>query len=139
MSTFFLFLLQGYENTARISRHSSFHWNNQFADILRYLETHFETLTVEKLAARFGYSTRQIIRIIRSVTGKNFSQIQTELRMQKAARMLTSQTASMEDISVETGFSNLSSFYRTFRKYYNCTPKEYATSHVFSQQHITEI
>ena len=139
MSTFFLFLLQGYENTAKISRYNSFHWNNQFADILRYLETHFETLTVEKLAARFGYSTRQIIRIIRSVTGKNFSQIQTELRMQKAARMLTSQTASMEDISVETGFSNLSSFYRAFRKYYNCTPKEYATSHVFSQQHITEI
>lgn len=130
MSTFFLFLLQGYENTARISRHNSFHWNNQFADILRYLETHFETLTVEELATRFGYSTRQIIRIIHSVTGKSFSQIQTELRMQKAARMLTSGTASMENVSAETGFANLSSFYRTFKKYYNCTPKEYAALHL---------
>ena len=88
---------------------------------------------------RFGYSTRQIIRIIHSVTGKSFSQIQTELRMQKAVRMLTSQTASLEDISAETGFANLSSFYRAFKKFYNCTPKEYAASHVFSQRHITEI
>ncbi len=129
MSTFFLFLLQGYENTAQISHHISFHWNNQFADILRFLETHFEILTVEELAMRFGYSTRQIIRIIHSVTGKSFSQIQTELRMQKAARMLASGNISMENISAETGFANLSSFYRAFKKYYNCTPKEYAASH----------
>ena len=127
MSTFFLFLLQGYENTARISRHNSFHWDNQFANILRFLETHYEKLTVAELAVRFGYSTRQIIRIIYSVTGKSFSQIQTELRMQKAARMLTSGTASMEDISAETGFANLSSFYRAFKNFYNCTPKEYAS------------
>ncbi len=126
MSTFFLFLLQGYENTAQISRRNSFYWNNEFANILRFLETHYETLTVEKLAAQFGYSTRQIIRIIHSVTGKSFSQIQTELRMQKAARMITSGTASMEKISTEVGFANLSSFYRAFKKYYNCTPKEYA-------------
>ena len=129
MSSFFLFLLQGYEETARISRHNGFHWNKQFAYILRFLETHYETLTVEELAMQFGYSTRQIIRIIHSVTGKSFSQIQTELRMQKAVRMLTSQTASMEDISAETGFANLSSFYRAFKKFYNCTPKEYANSY----------
>lgn len=134
MSTFFLFLLQRYENTARISRHNSFHWDNQFANILRFLETHYETLTVEDLAVRFGYSTRQIIRIIHSVTGKSFSQIQTELRMQKAARMLTSRTASMEDISAEIGFANLSSFYRAFKKFYNCTPKEYAATHSFHHQ-----
>ena len=129
MSTFFLFLLQGYENTARISRHNGFHWDNEFANILRFLETHFATLTVEELAAQFGYSTRQIIRIIHSVTGKSFSQIQTDLRMQKAVRMLTSKTASMESISAETGFANLSSFYRAFKKYFHCTPKEYTTLH----------
>ena len=133
MSTFFLFLLQGYENTARISRHNGFHWDNQFANILRFLETHYETLTVKELAVRFGYSTRQLIRIIHSVTGKSFSQIQTELRMQKAARMLTSRTASMEAISAEIGFANLSSFYRAFKKFYNCSPKEYAASHSFSE------
>ena len=127
MSTFFLFLLQGYENTARISRYHSFHWDNQFANILRFLEAHYETLTVDELAAQFGYSKRQIIRIIHAVTGKNFSQLQTELRMQKAARMLSSRTASIENISAETGFANLSSFYRAFKKYYNCTPKEYTT------------
>ena len=129
MSTFFLFLLQGYENTARMSRHTGFHWDNEFANILRFLETHFATLTVEELAAQFGYSTRQIIRLIHSVTGKSFSQIQTDLRMQKAVRMLTSKTASMESISAETGFANLSSFYRAFKKHFHCTPKEYAALH----------
>lgn len=123
MSTFFL--LQGYENTAWISRHNGFHWDNHSANILHYLETHFATLTVEKLAAQFGYSKRQIIRIIQSITGQTFSEIQTDLRMQKAVRMLTSGTASMDDISAETGYANLSSFYRAFKKYYDCTPKEY--------------
>lgn len=134
MSTFFLFLLQGYENTARTSRHNGFHWNNHFTNILRYLETHFATLTVEELATQFGYSRRQIIRILQSVTDKSFSQIQTDLRMQKAVRMLTSQTASIEEISDEIGFANLSSFYRAFKKYYGCTPKEYAALQLVPQE-----
>ncbi|MBQ7371495.1 MAG: helix-turn-helix transcriptional regulator [Blautia sp.] len=125
MSGFFLTLLQGYENTAQISSHTSFHWKPQFAEILRYIQENYSTVTLEDLTEKFSYSERQIIRIIKNSTGQNFSQLQTKLRMEHAGQLLKMQELSMESIAVEVGFSNLSSFHRAFVRYYGCTPGEY--------------
>jgi len=39
--------------------------------------------------------------------------------------MLKGGAASVEDIALETGFSDRTSFYRAFRSYFDCTPKQY--------------
>lgn len=122
MSSFFLLLLQEYEDRAQISRHSSFCWKPEYAEILREIQENFKDLTLEQLSAKYGYSRRQMIRIIQSCTGQSFTALQTRLRMEKAARLLKSQTASVESIADEIGFSDLPSFYRAFKRYFGTTP-----------------
>lgn len=129
MSSFFLFLLQEYEDTAQISRHSDFRWKPEYAEILSYLQERFSSVTLEDLSERFGYSRRQLIRIIQASTGSSFTALQTQLRMEKAARMLSSRTASVDDIALDVGFTDRSCFYRAFSKYFGCTPKEYINVH----------
>lgn len=125
MSSFFLCLLQEYESTAQISRHSDFRWKPEFAVILGYIQEHFRSVTLEELSEKFRYSRRQLIRIIQNSTGSSFTELQTRLRMEKAACMLSSRTASVDDIALEVGFTDRSSFYRAFNKYFGCTPREY--------------
>ena len=125
MSSFFLFLLQEHEDKVQISRHSDFSWKPEYAALLTELESGFATVTLEKLASKYGYSRRQLIRIIQSCTGSSFTAIQTRMRMEKAARMLKARTASVDEIAYEVGFSDRTSFYRAFRIYYGCTPKQF--------------
>ena len=125
MSSFFLVLLQEYEETAQISKQSGFRWKPEYAALLTDLESRFTVVSLEELATKYGYSRRQVIRIIQDCTGESFTQLQTRLRMEKAARMLRGGTASMEDIALETGFSDRTCFYRAFRSYFHCTPKQY--------------
>lgn len=125
MGTFFLYLLQNYEQTARISAKSKFHWKPEFAEIFSFIQEHYRTVSIEELSNVFNYSQRQIIRIIRSSTDKTFSQLLTQLRMEKAATLVISENMTLEQISNEVGYSSLSSFYRVFVNYYGVTPGEW--------------
>ena len=125
MSSFLLRLLQDYEETVRVSKNSELHWNSRFAEILLYIQENYPSLTLDQLSDKFGYSRRQLIRIIRATTGSTFTELQTRLRMEKAACALLARTASVESIAYEVGFEDRTSFYRAFSRYYGCTPGEY--------------
>lgn len=125
MGTFFLYLLQNYEHTTLVSKKSKFHWKPEFAAIFSYIQEHYQTVTMEELSGVFNYSQRQIIRIIQNSTGKTFSQLLTQLRMEKAATVILSKDLPLEQIANEVGYSSLSSFYRVFVNYYGMTPGEW--------------
>lgn len=50
-------------------------------------------------------------------------------RLQKARNMLAGGSLSIKEISAECGFSNLESFYRAFKKYFDITPGDYRIKH----------
>ena len=80
---------------------------------------------MDELSVVFNYSQRQIIRIIQNSTGKTFSQLLTQLRMENAAALVLSKELPLEQIANEVGYSSLSSFYRVFVNYYGMTPGEW--------------
>ena len=49
----------------------------------------------------------------------------TDVRMQKAAKLLTQSSDAVTEIAKKTGYPDLFSFSRAFSKYYNCPPSEY--------------
>lgn len=122
MQTFFVSLLQGYEQTARMSKQSGFHWKPEFSEIFAYIQDHYQTVTLKELSRQFNYSQRQLIRIIESSTSKTFSGLVTQLRMEKAASMLKAGNYSVEEIAAETGYHSLSSFYRAFTEQHGMPP-----------------
>lgn len=125
MGTFFLYLLQNYEQTAHVSKKSKFHWKPEFAAIFSYIQEHYQTVTMEELSAVFNYSQRQIIRIIQNSTSKTFSQLLTQLRMDKAATLVSAGEIPLEQIASDIGYSSLSSFYRVFLNYYGMPPGQF--------------
>ena len=93
------------------------------SQILEYIELHSDKATLKSVAAHFGYHPVYLSRLLPQKTGKNFSQIQLDFRMQKAAILLRSTELSIEKISAILGYNNNSNFYKAFREYYGTSPR----------------
>lgn len=124
-STFFLYLLRQYEHIAQVSSHSTLSWKPEFSEMLIYIQTNYRTVTLEKVSQKFGYSPRQIMRIIKNSTDKTFTALLTQLRMEKAVALIKQNKLSIEQIAQEVGYASLSGFYYSFRNYYGISPGQW--------------
>lgn len=124
VSTFFLQLLKDHEDIVSLSPHGELHWKTEFTEMLIYIQTNYRNVTIKKLSDMFGYSERQIIRIIHSSTDRSFTELLTQIRMEKAA-VLLKRNCSAEKTAAEIGYSSLSGFYQAFSNYYGKTPAEF--------------
>ena len=92
--------------------------------IVSYISEHFDCVTLRDLSEHFSYHPNYISTLLPKETGKSFSQIVLEQRMERAESLLKATTLSIEDISYMLGYSNPSNFYKAFREYYGCAPRE---------------
>lgn len=129
MSTFFILLLRRYEGTVRLPQTGNFRWKHEFSAIFSYIQSHFTTCTLTQIAQHFHYSERHICRILMMYTGQNYVQLVQRLKMEKAVTLLNQKYMSTENISTVLDYSNTSSFYRAFSKYYGSSPSRYLKDH----------
>ena len=97
----------------------------QTEQILEYMDDHSDVVTLKEIAARFGYHPNYISSLLHKETGRKFSQILLEKRMERAVLLMKNTTLSIEEISALLGYSDQSNFYRAFRVYYGVTPRDY--------------
>ena len=81
--------------------------------------------TVERLAARCGFSTRHLSRIFRNTTGKTLGDFVAEVRIARAKRRLAERDALIKEIAYECGFRSQSAFAHAFRRATGHTPQQY--------------
>lgn len=93
--------------------------------IVKYISEHYDTATLSGIAAKFSYHPNYISSLLSKETGKKFSEILLEQRMERAANLLVATELSVEDIAYMLGYSNSSNFYKAFRGYYHTSPREY--------------
>lgn len=93
--------------------------------ILCYMGEHTDTVTLKDIAARFAYHPNYISGLLHRELGKTFSQLLLELRMERAVLLLNCTGLSVEEAAYMLGYSNSSNFYKAFREYYHCSPREY--------------
>ncbi len=93
--------------------------------IIRYMQEHFQDLTLDKLAAFFGYSTRHISRILLTYTGNNFQENLKHIRLQYALQLLRDPAKSIEDIAVLSGYGNDRNMRKAFQNEFQMSPSEY--------------
>ena len=86
------------------------------------------SLTLSKLSGEIGVSTHELSYILNSGLGKSFYQFINELRTEEAKSLLLSDDLKHLDllgIAIRAGFNSKTTFYTTFKKATNLTPKEY--------------
>lgn len=93
--------------------------------IVQYMWEHSGAVTLKDIAQHFSYHPNYISTLLHKETGKTFSEILLEKRMERAVSLLKGTTLSVEEIAAMLGYHNSSNFYRTFKDYYHCSPREY--------------
>ncbi len=93
--------------------------------ILRYIAEHAADATLGGVAARFSYHPNYISTLLKQKTGRTFSRLLLEQRMDRALALLKSTGLSVEEVAAMVGYNDASNFYRAFRGYYHVSPREY--------------
>lgn len=94
--------------------------------ILAYIDDHFQNVTLKDLSENFSYHPNYISGLLHKETGKTFSEILLEKRMEHALVLMKGTDLSNEEIADILGYTSTTNYYKAFRKYYKVSPREYA-------------
>lgn len=98
--------------------------------ILNYLNDNYtQQITVDQLAAKFGYSRSRFSHMFKSTIGYSLPQYLNMLRCRNIAESLVSTDIPVVDLAINAGFNNTHSFYSAFKSCYNMTPREYLANY----------
>lgn len=93
--------------------------------ILEYLIHNYQSITLERLAMHFHYESTYLSKLIKSATGKSYSAIITDLKIQEACSLLTTTSKTIEEISEIVGYNSADHFTYTFKKVTGSAPRTY--------------
>ncbi|KLI75027.1 MULTISPECIES: AraC family transcriptional regulator [Lacticaseibacillus] len=93
--------------------------------ILKYIEQHYQTVTLTQLAEQFGYNPNYIGNKLRLKTGESFLELVDDKRFAMAKTLLTETDDSIEKIANFLGYNSPTSFYHLFKRKIGVTPRKY--------------
>ena len=94
--------------------------------ITRYLQEHLsEDVSLSVLAEEFHLSAQYISQLFKNEIGVNFLAYFTNIRMERAKKLLLSSSASIGEISEQLGFGDYRVFTKVFKKAEGVTPSQY--------------
>lgn len=85
--------------------------------------------TVQALVRNMGMSQSLFYRRIKSTTGQSASEFIRDIRLKRAAQLLTSTQLRVSDVAYQVGLQDLKHFRATFQMLYKLAPSEYAKQH----------
>ncbi|MGN1085731.1 MAG: helix-turn-helix domain-containing protein [Porcipelethomonas sp.] len=94
--------------------------------IVRYMQNHLaEEISLSVLAEEFHFSTQYISQLFKNEIGVNFLAYLTNIRMEKAKKLLLSTSLSIAEVSEQSGYSDYRVFTKVFKKSEGITPSQY--------------
>jgi len=93
--------------------------------VLTHMEDTLEhPLSSSQLAEYACLSIRQLERLFRSHVGHSPSEYYMKLRLERARQLLKESSLSISEVAIACGFGSSSHFTRTYRKQFDCSPRE---------------
>ena len=100
--------------------------NKRLKTIFNYIRDHFmEPIALEDISAKVFMTPQSFCRFFKKSTQKTFTTFLNEYRINHATKLLSETDADVKTICYESGFNNLSNFFRNFRKITQLTPNAY--------------
>ena len=138
LSAFFVYLLRNHEKDIILPDSGSVRVEGNLIYILSYIEQHYKTVTLAGLAAFFGYSERQMIRILQTYTGESFRSLVQRAKLARACELLREPEIPIADILTEVGYTNAGHFYSLFQKKHGLTPADYRKKYALERFQLIE-
>ncbi|MCM1387028.1 MAG: AraC family transcriptional regulator, partial [Bacillus sp. (in: Bacteria)] len=123
MITFGL-LIRNYEKSIELPTFTQKADVQRFA-LLQYIQDNFASVTLNQIAAKFHYTPEYTSRLIKSTTGKSFTQILQQVRLENAQVLLQDTNLSVANIANQIGYETTEHCIRTFKKHMHMTPTQY--------------
>ncbi len=94
--------------------------------ITRYLQEHLaEEISLSVLAEQFHLNPQYISQLFKSEIGVNFLVYLTNIRMEKAKKLLLSTALSIAEVAEQSGYGDYRVFTKVFKKSEGITPSQY--------------
>jgi AraC-like DNA-binding protein len=84
-----------------------------------------ESLTLEEVAQKFGYSTRSLSRLFNEHLGMSYVKFLRAIRIAKSLEMIAENKSSVYEIALQVGYSSLSAFSNIFYRVLGMRPTEF--------------
>lgn len=94
-------------------------------EIIMYIKNNYASVSTAELSKKYGYSRRQLSRIVRRHSGSNFSALVTYERVIHAKNLLKNTSLSVAEIAKAVGLDSKEYFCTMFRRQTKMTPTEY--------------
>ncbi len=92
----------------------------------KYMQENYQKpLTLEDVAAVAGFNPTYFSTVFKKVTGENFLEYLSQLRMKEARELLCDGHLRIEDIAEKVGYADTKYFVKLFKKSTGLTPQEY--------------
>ncbi len=118
-------LMRDHEGDAVLFDPASTERDDRIVGAMRYIESNYATVTRREVAERFGYSEGHFSKLVRRHTGRTFAEIIRDARVKRAEALLRDPDLTVRDVVERVGYTDVSHFYRSFRKEFGKTPVEY--------------
>lgn len=94
-------------------------------ELLSYIEQNLADVTLESLSKHFGYTPVYLSRLLKKHTGKSFSKIVQDQKMERVVQYLENTGLPVIEITNLVGFSDIAYFNKCFKANFGQTPTEY--------------
>ena len=92
----------------------------------KFIQEHqTDDLSLAEVARAVNTSTIYFCKLFKKVTGLNFTEYLSQLRIEKAKNLLLNPNLRVSEIAYETGFQSLTHFNRVFRRIAGQSPTNY--------------
>lgn len=108
---------------------------NVLYGVVRYIESRYRTVTLAETAAHFGYTPGYLSARMKRELGQSFSEFRQSFCMAQAALLLRESELPVTEVASQSGFTNMTHFYRLFDRAFHQTPADYRASAQKSAKH----
>jgi AraC-like DNA-binding protein len=131
------FVILFYRNSLEATEHKAViktayqrHYQSEIVNsVLNLINQEFSNpLSLEKASKAVYISKSHLCSLLKKETGKSFSTLLCEKRIDVAKHLLRESSYSLGDVASLVGYKSLSFFFKVFKRYAGMTPKAYARS-----------
>ena len=91
--------------------------------VIDAIASDLQGVRLSSVARTLGYHPNYLSALVRKETGKTFSELVQEQRMQRAEMLVERTTLSIEDVAQLSGYSSTSNFYKVYSGYFGHSPR----------------